>query len=179
MFQVEKYFDCGIIILKNPYFEDQRGDFFKSYNYENFKKFGINFIPKEHFYSFSKKNVLRGLHFQINEDAHQKLVNCIQGRVLDVCVDVRKESKFFNEPIAIELSEKNNRSIFIPKGFAHGFLSLEEDSLLQYMTSTGHSPKNDMGVLWSSIDFNWPISNPRISKRDSLHPPIGENLWKF
>ena len=179
MFKIIKKYSCGIIHLGIPNFQDHRGLFSKIYKSDDFLKLGISFNPKEHFHSFSNKNVLRGMHFQINKDAHSKLINCIQGSILDVCVDVRKESAYFNQPICVELHEKSFSALFIPKGFAHGFIANQDNTLVQYMTDTTHQPENDKGVLWSSINFNWPIKSPITSERDSSHPSIGENEWIF
>ena len=177
MFAIEKKFECGLIKLKIPYFKDKRGDFTKAYNYKSFKQKGIDFVPKEHFYSFSNKNVLRGMHFQIKESAHNKLIQCIQGSILDVCVDIRKKSIFYNKPISIKTSGAS--AIFIPKGFAHGFLALEDNTIVQYMADKEHDPINDKGVLWNSLDFIWPIKTPILSDRDKNHPAIGEEECIF
>ena len=96
-------------------------------------------------------------------------------------MDVRKDSPYFNVPYAVELSERNNIAILIGKGYAHGFLSLSDDSWMLYSTSTVHCPPMDRGVLWSSIAYDWPIENPCISERDGLHPSIleiGNTIWK-
>ena len=177
MFEIEKKYECGLIKLKLPHYIDKRGDFTKSYNFDIFQKIGIDFSPREHFHSFSNKNVLRGMHFQIKESAHQKLVQCVQGTILDICVDVRKNSIFYNKPIAIELF--GNSALLIPKGFAHGFISFENNTIVQYMTDKEHDPKNDRGVLWKSLDFDWPIKNPIVSKRDQSHSAIGEEECIF
>jgi dTDP-4-dehydrorhamnose 3,5-epimerase len=119
------------------------------------------------------------MHFQVKNSAQQKLVTCPVGKVLDVIVDVRIESPYFNKPISIELGEKEPLAILIGKGYAHGFLSLTDNSFMQYLTSTVHSPAHDKGVLWSSIDFNWPTDSPKISNRDSNHPAIGREICIF
>ncbi len=169
----------GVLILNLERFSDERGDFNKIFQQESFSSLGIKFVPKEYFYSTSKKNVLRGMHFQVGSDAHDKLVYCSQGMILDVIVDVRKESKYFNAPISIELSGKDSMAVFIGKGYAHGFLTKSNHSVMHYFTSTVHSPKNDKGVLWSSINFDWQIKNPIISKRDEFHPDINEVKCEF
>ena len=179
MYKILKKYDCGVIRFKIPNFNDERGNFSKIYNYEALLKIGLDFEPKEHFYSISNKNVLRGLHFQTNKSAHNKIISCIQGSMLDICVDVREDSKFFNQPIEIYMNENSNEGIFIPKGFAHGFLSLEDSTIVQYLTDKIHDPNNDKGVLWNSINYSWPIKKPTLSLRDSSHPNIGVNKWKF
>ena len=103
----------------------------------------------------SNKNVIRGMHCQFKEAKHNKLVTCIQGSVLDVVVDIRKESKLFNKPYSIILSEDKNKSLLIGEGYAHGFLSLQENTILQYITSYPYLSELDSGVNWKSINFKW------------------------
>lgn len=162
----------GIKVLKLNKFEDERGTFLKTYNRDFFFSMNMPFIPEEQYITSSKKDVIRGMHFQTKEDAHKKLVTCINGSVLDVVVDIRRDSKNFNMPLAFKLSDKNSKALLIEKGFAHGFLSLENDSTMLYMTSTGYSPNNDKGFFWKSINYDWPIKNPIISERDKNHPNL-------
>jgi dTDP-4-dehydrorhamnose 3,5-epimerase/CDP-3, 6-dideoxy-D-glycero-D-glycero-4-hexulose-5-epimerase len=112
------------------------------------------------------------MHYQVEEAAHLKLVSCPIGRILDVVVDIRPESDQFNHPFAIELNSQQPQALLIDKGYAHGFLTIEDQSLVQYLTSTVHDPLRDQGVHWASIDFDWPVKTPVISKRDSRQPPI-------
>lgn len=100
----------------------------------------------------------------------------MKGRVLDVVVDIRLGSPYFNQPVSIELSESEPTSLLIAKGYAHGFLALEDESWMLYSTSTVHQPELDRGVLWSSINFNWPIQDPLLSQRDQQHPSI--HSWR-
>lgn len=169
----------NIYLLEIPKFEDERGIFLKGYNKNDFSNLGINFSPKEQFFTCSKKNVLRGMHFQIEEFAHDKLVYCPLGKVLDVIVDVRTESKYYDKPYAVELSDDKPLALFIGKGYAHGFFTKRNDSWLHYHTSTTHNPNLDMGIHWKSISFNWPVNHPLVSNRDSQHPKIGEINCKF
>ena len=162
----------GVCLLKHPHFLDNRGSLEKFYNVDGFNELGFNFVPKECFLSESHADVLRGMHYQRGEAAHDKLVTCIRGRILDVIVDIRPESPNFNKPVSFELMDETIYSIYIGKGYAHGFLTLEDNSLILYHTSTVHSPSHDVGVLWSSIDVDWPTANPIISSRDQSHPDI-------
>lgn len=159
----------GCYLIESPVFNDTRGQFIKTFHKNIFSKNGINIELAEEFYSSSKKNVLRGMHFQLPPSDHDKLVYCIKGRVLDVFLDIRKKSPTFGESIGIELSGENARSLFLPKGIAHGFLSLEDDSVMIYKTSTVHNPIKDCGILWNSFGFKWPDENPIISDRDTKH----------
>ena len=179
MYKILKKYNCGLITLKIPKYEDHRGSFLKLFNFDELNKMGINFKPKEHFHSISNKNVIRGMHFQVNESAHNKIVHCITGSIIDVCVDIRKESKYYNKPIAIKLEGESDLAVFIPKGFAHGFLSLKNKTIVQYMADKEHNPKQDKGILWSSINYNWQCNNPILSTRDAEHPSIGDEECIF
>lgn len=162
----------GVFLLDCSYYQDLRGSFTKFFHSESFIREGIDFVPAESFLSRSSAGVLRGMHFQIGEAAHNKLVYCLRGRVLDVVVDVRSESPKFNQPVAIKLSGDEPVALLITKGYAHGFLSLSDENWMLYSTTTTHCSELDRGVLWSSIDFDWPIQHPLLSERDQTHPSI-------
>lgn len=161
-----------VFLLECPFFPDKRGNFAKIFNSEFLLSQGISFTPAESFLTRSNKEVLRGMHFQNGISAHEKLVTCIKGTVLDVVVDVRPDSLNFNKPFSVELSESSNKAILIGKGYAHGFLVLDNDSWILYSTTTVHNPTLDCGVLWDSIAFEWPCSRPLLSERDKCHPKI-------
>lgn len=165
----------GVALLQCPRYVDLRGDFTKLYHSDAMTSLGMQFKPVECFMTRSKAGVIRGMHFQVHDAAHDKLVCCLKGRVLDVIVDIRTESPHFNKPVALELCEEDNIALLIGKGYAHGFLSIEEDSWMMYATNTVHNPSLDRGVLWSSINFEWPVNAPIISDRDKRHPAIGEH----
>jgi dTDP-4-dehydrorhamnose 3,5-epimerase len=169
----------GVFVIRTPRFEDERGVFFKVYNSTFYDALPNPFYPAEQFTSVSTKGVLRGMHFQTGRSAHQKLISCIAGEMLDVVVDVRPESPNFNKPISLKLSNNSSISILIAKGYAHGFLSLSSSCTIQYLTSSVHSPGEDQGVLWSSLNFDWPIDKPLISPRDASHPQIGSVKYTF
>ena len=159
--------------------QDIRGDFLKVYNLNDFKKYNIDFLPHECYFSTSSLNVIRGMHYQVSSYAHEKVVTCFQGEVLDVIVDVRKYSINYNKPVSCILKSDSPQAIYIGKGYAHGFLSLRENSKMSYLTSTVYDPSSDCGVLWSSINFKWPIDNPILSDRDKLHPLLGDHKCEF
>ena len=164
----------GVSVLDCPYFHDHRGDFTKLFHAEALLAQGIAFTPAESFLTRSNAGVLRGMHFQADEAAHDKLVTCIKGRVLDVVVDVRPDSPHFNHPFSIELTDTSYTALMIGKGYAHGFFTLDDDSWMLYSTSTVHCTSLDRGVLWSSIAFKWPSEQPVLSERDGRHPSIQE-----
>ncbi len=160
----------GCSIVHTNRLEDNRGDFMKTYHEEIFRDRGIHTIWSEEYFSTSHKDVIRGMHFQTPPYDHDKLVNCISGRVLDVVVDLRTDSGNYGKVISVELSGENGKMIFIPKGCAHGFLSLEDNSVMFYKVSQVYTATNDMGLAWDTIGIEWPVSNPIISVRDQNHP---------
>jgi dTDP-4-dehydrorhamnose 3,5-epimerase len=162
----------GVYVLDCPHFPDQRGDFTKLFHIDALSKQGIAFTPAESFLTRSKADVLRGMHFQVGEAAHEKLVTCVKGQVLDVVVDVRPGSPHFNKPFALEITGSSNTALLIGKGYAHGFLTLAADSWMLYFTSTVHCPSLDRGILWSSIAYDWPVCDPTLSDRDAGHPRL-------
>ena len=163
---------CFEIDIRN--LRDDRGSFFKTYNIESFKQSGLETNWQEEYFSLSEKNVLRGMHFQIPPKDHVKLVTCLSGAVLDVIVDLRKNSSTFKKCASFELNEQNKKMLYIPTGCAHGFLSLYNNTLMFYKVSSVYSPEHDQGILWSSINFNWPCDNPITSERDRKQPNLQE-----
>ena len=163
--------DCaGLFVLQPRIFTDPRGSFVKTFHAGLFSELGIPFSPREEFFSVSTKNVLRGMHFQTPPAAHSKLVYCATGRVLDVVLDLRQNSPTRGQTVSRELSAANREMLFIPVGFAHGFLSLEDNTMMVYQTDTVHAPANDAGVAWHSFGFNWPVGSPIVSERDGKFP---------
>jgi dTDP-4-dehydrorhamnose 3,5-epimerase len=160
----------GLKIIRPKIFRDARGAFIKTFHRDFFREHGIGFEPLEEFFSTSAKNVLRGMHFQAPPAAHAKLVYCLAGRVLDVVLDLRRNSPTFGRSCARELNAASHEIFFIPIGFAHGFLALEDDSMMLYQTSSVHSPAHDAGVRWDSFGFAWPVENPILSERDRTIP---------
>jgi len=155
---------CFEIIPK--VFKDDRGRFVKTFHENIFSDHGIEFTAKEEFYSTSKKNVFRGLHFQLPPAAHNKLVYCAKGQIIDFLVDLRKKSSSYGKSLSIDLSEENGRILYIPIGIAHGFLSLSDDSLMVYKTDHVYSPEADTGILWSTCNLALPSQGLIISDRD-------------
>ena len=150
-------------------FRDKRGVFHKTYNQDKFQEHGIEMEFKEQFFTCSNKNVLRGMHFQLPPHDQSKLITCLTGSVLDVFLDLRKNSATYGQTDSIILSEDSGMSVFLPSGIAHGFLSLEDNTGMMYSTSSVYNSLSDSGVLWNSIDYSWPIKNPEISDRDNKH----------
>ncbi|RRJ94453.1 dTDP-4-dehydrorhamnose 3,5-epimerase [Opitutaceae bacterium TAV4] len=169
----------GAHLLKPKVFEDARGDFVKTFHSGAFAELGIPFAPAEEFFSTSRKGVLRGMHFQLPPHDHAKLVYCIRGRVLDVLVDLRKTSPTYRQVASAELSCENHHQFYIPSGVAHGFLALEDNSVMVYKTTTVYAPSHDAGIRWDSFDFNWGTTAPIISPRDTAFSPLADFVSPF
>ena len=163
-----------VILIETKVFQDKRGFFTETYKKSEFKENGINeeFV-KENF-AHSKYGVLRGLHFQKNPKAQGKLVKVIKGIVFDVAVDIRKGSPTYGKWVGVTLSGENNKILYIPKGFAHGFCVLSEEADFLYKVTNEYSPEFESGVLWNDPEINikWPIKNPIINERDSKYQTL-------
>lgn len=159
-----------LLIIKPKVFEDERGHFFESYNQNIFSNLGINVNFVQDNQSLSGKNVLRGLHFQNPPFAQAKLVRVIKGSVLDVAVDIRKNSPTYGKHVSIELSEKNKTMFYIPEGFAHGFLTLENNTIFTYKCTNFYNKESEGCILWndSELNINWNVNNPIISDKDKV-----------
>ncbi len=156
----------GVFVIHSFYVEDERGVFVKVFNDDEFSDNRIDFVIKESYYSISNKDVIRGMHFQMPPYEHAKLVYVVEGAIVDVLLDLRKESKTFMKYISFELSGNNHKAIFIPKGIAHGFKSLVNNTITVYSVSSGYSPDSDAGIRYDSFGYNWDVSNPILSNRD-------------
>lgn len=171
----------GVKILKPPVFKDERGHFIKTFNEDQLASHGVRLDIREEFFTTSAANVIRGMHFQAPPHAHNKIIYCIKGRVIDVLLDLRADSPTLNEFRCFTLSEANMHIAYIPIGIAHGFLSQEDGSCLVYKVDTVYAPQSDSGVRWDSFGFEWPLSSgtPLISERDAALPTHAEFLTPF
>jgi dTDP-4-dehydrorhamnose 3,5-epimerase len=157
--ETEKFFIDGLILLSPKVFADERGYFFESFNAERYREFGI---PMDDFVqdnvSSSGRGVLRGLHFQRAPMAQGKLVQVLHGKVLDVAVDIRSDSSTFGKFVAVELSGENHRELWIPAGFAHGFLALEDDTIFSYKVTAPYAKEHEAGIRYDDPDIAivWP-----------------------
>lgn len=164
-----------VLIFEPKVFGDERGFFFESFNQKLFEEavgYPVTFVQDNH--SKSSKGVLRGLHYQLPPYAQGKLVRCIVGEVFDVAVDIRKSSPTFGQWIGVNLSGENKRQLWIPEGFAHGFITLTETAEFLYKTTNYFSPQYDRGITWDdkTINIKWPlnesIGSPILSMKDTL-----------
>lgn len=160
----------GVKIINFTQAKDKRGYFSKIFDRKYFIKNNIIFRIKEHFISFSKIDVIRGMHYQSGKYAQNKLVYVIEGKINDVFIDLRKNSKTYLNVQNVVLSSTNNKAVLLPRGVAHGFRVLSKTSIVGYLVDNYYNKTHDKGILWSSIDYNWKIKKPVISKRDKNFP---------
>lgn len=160
----------GAYIIKPKVFQDERGFFLESYSEKVFAENGINakFVQDNHSLSV-KRGVLRGLHFQLPPNEQAKLVRVTRGKVLDVIVDIRKNSPTYGKWEGVELSAENFKMLFVPRGFAHAFLTLEDNTEFMYKVDNFYAPESDSGLIWNDPDLaiDWPINDPILSEKDA------------
>lgn len=170
----------GLVLIEPKIFEDERGFFFEFFSKKELKKLGIEdeFVQGNH--SKSSRGVLRGLHFQ-KKQSQGKLVRVLKGAILDVVVDLRKNSKTFSKYYKVELSEKNRKMIFVPKGFAHGFLTLEDDTEVEYMCTDYYAPEYDSGVVWNDEELNidWEFEKYKLERGEITLSEKDSNQQSF
>lgn len=173
----------GLLIIEPKAFGDDRGFFMETYNRKRYEESGVSGVFVQDNVSVSKKGTLRGLHYQAPPFAQGKLVQVLKGRVLDVAVDIRFGSPTFGKYVAVELTAENKRQFWIPAGFAHGFLALEDDTIFSYKCTNFYAPEHDRGVLWSdpSIGIEWPLNSSErlISEKDKKHPLLKDIQREF
>ena len=173
----------GLVVLKPTIFKDNRCYFMESYNQKNINKLlgDINFVQDNE--SESYRGVLRGLHFQKPPYPQAKLVRCLKGSVLDVVLDLRKDSKTYGIFENISLTEENKKQLFIPKGFAHGFIVLSKSAILSYKVDNYYNPESESGIIWNDPDLNidWKINKNEIivSEKDKNLPAFNEIINPF
>ncbi len=181
---VEETYLKECFVLKPKVFEDERGFFFESFNKKIFEtKTGItaNFVQDNQ--SKSSKGVLRGMHFQTEEYAQAKLIQVIKGKVFDVCVDIRKESPTFGKNFSIILDDIDHKQVYIPKGFAHGFLVLEDDTIFSYKCDNFYNKESESGILYNdedlNIEWNFPFEKLIVSEKDKQLPSFKDFVNEY
>ena len=175
-----------VVIIEPKVHGDERGYFvetFRADKLEEFLGYKINFCQDNE--SKSSRGVLRGLHYQLHPAAQTKLVRVIQGRVLDVAVDIRKNSPTFGKRVAVELSGENKKQMLVPRGFAHGFVVLEDDTVFAYKVDNYYSPQNDRGILFSdeALGIDWIVAHDELnlSAKDKTQPKLcdADDLFEY
>ena len=165
-----------VVIIKPNVFADSRGYFFESFVQRQFDEMVCKTVFVQENQSKSSYGVLRGLHYQLPPFAQAKLVSVVEGKVLDVAVDIRKGSPTFGKHVSIELSDENHLQLFIPRGFAHGFVVLSSEAVFQYKCDNYYSPQNEGAIIWNdatiSIDWKIPAADIVLSEKDKKHPAL-------
>ena len=163
----------GVVVIESDIYEDERGFFREIFHTDKYQQLGQIFVQDNH--SYSKKGVLRGLHYQLNSQ-QGKLVTAITGEIFDVAVDIRKGSPTFGKWTGVHLSPLNKQQIYIPEGFAHGFCVLSEMADVFYKCTDLYVPDDEYGLLWSdsSINIDWPLSQPIVSDKDCKFPELNK-----
>jgi dTDP-4-dehydrorhamnose 3,5-epimerase len=174
MFEFLKSAIPGCMEIQPRVFDDERGRFVKIFHEGLFAERGLCTDFAEEFYSRSHRGVIRGLHFQVPPEDHVKLVYCVEGRVLDAVVDLRRGSATFGRHALFELSAVQANAVYIPRGLAHGFFTFSDEATLVYKVSTIHSPQYDAGIRWDSVGIEWPVSDPIVSIRDAALPAMAD-----
>jgi len=177
----EKTFIAGLLVIKPKVFEDERGYFFESYNEQLLEEAGLHAKFVQDNQSMSQKNVLRGLHFQAPPFAQGKLVRVIKGAALDVVADIRKNSPTYGKCFSIELNEQNKTMLWVPEGFAHGFLTLHNNTIFYYKCTNYYNKNSEGSVLWNDTDLNinWGIDTPILSEKDKAGTPFKDFVSPF
>jgi dTDP-4-dehydrorhamnose 3,5-epimerase len=171
----------GPVLIRTKIFQDERGFFTETFNRSVFESLHLPATFVQDNQSVSKRNVIRGLHYQKPPFAQGKLVRVVKGRALDVLVDIRHGSPTYGQHIAVELSEKDMLQLWIPEGFAHGFASLEDDTCFQYKCTNYYSPMHETGIRWNDpfLAIQWNLKEPIVSTKDMALPEFTPNLSDF
>lgn len=156
----------GLFVIESPKYNDARGSFQKIFNKNFFISNNLEGDINEIYYSVNNAGVMRGMHFQLPPDDHAKIVYVTKGTILDGVIDLRKSSPNYGKAFLMGMSEKDDNYLYIPRGFAHGFLSLEDGTIVNYAQTSVYSPGNDCGISLTTCGINWNIDNPIISERD-------------
>lgn len=171
-----------LYMIEPQVFGDNRGWFMESWSQKKMEEAGLfyNFVQDSHSFS-EKKGTLRGLHFQKGSSSQAKLVRCVRGAVLDVAVDLRKNSKTYKKWVGCVLSEENKKQFLIPRGFAHGFLTLTDNVEFVYKADNYYDPQADRNIIWNDeeINIDWGIENPILSEKDKKAPKLSESDVDF
>ena len=170
---------AGLSLFRPKLFRDERGTFVKTFHSPSYEAEGIVFDTQEEFYSSSSAGVIRGMHFQVPDRAHAKLVTCLQGRILDVVLDLRLTSPSYGQHWSVVIESADPAVLYVPIGFAHGFLAQTPNALVHYRCTTAHSPAHDRGIRWDSFGFAWPERRPIVSARDKTFPPLSGFVSPF
>ena len=177
--EIEELSIEGCYLITPRIINDERGCFVKTLNKDIFLEHGLCSDFEEEYFSLSNQNVLRGMHFQKPPSAHAKLIYCMEGEVLDVFVDIRRDSSTYQKHQKLNLDSTYRRILYLPPGIAHGFYTLTSSAIMIYKTSTCYDPVNDDGILWNSCGIDWMIESPLLSARDESFLPMNSYKSPF
>ncbi|MDD2773300.1 MAG: dTDP-4-dehydrorhamnose 3,5-epimerase [Elusimicrobiales bacterium] len=179
-FKFENLAIPGIILITPKFFPDNRGAFGETYKRSEFAGHGIQESFVQDNQSVSEKGVLRGLHYQKNPKAQGKLIRCLLGKILDIAVDIRRGSPSFGKWVGLILDGESAKMLYVPPGFAHGFLALTK-SMVLYKTTAEYAPDCERGIIWNdpAIAVDWRIKNPALAAKDMLHPLLKDSDNNF
>lgn len=169
----------GCYEIQLPVHSDARGMLVKSFSRIPFAKHALEVSFIETFYTISGENVLRGMHLQVPPADHAKVVYCVSGSVLDVCLDVRRGSPSFGEHISLEISASRHNALYLPRGVAHGFYVRQAPAIMIYHVTSEHQPQFDKGIAWNSFGAQWPTESPLLSPRDASLPKLKDFVSPF
>lgn len=180
-FKFERLEINGLVLVRPDVFKDERGFFMEDYKQSDFHTNGINYDFVQGNHSKSQKNVLRGLHYQLKPAEQGKLVRVIKGEIFDVSVDIRRDSPTYKKWVSVNLSEENKLMLFVPPGFAHGFVTLEDNTEVIYRVTKEYSKAHERGIIWNdpTLNIKWPIENPILSQKDSMWPELNSAESNF
>lgn len=171
----------GLFVVKPKLFGDERGFFMETFARRDFEQAGVKMDVVQINHSRSSKGVLRGLHFQRHPYEQAKLVRCLRGEIFDVAVDIRAGSETYGKHYSINLSESNRYMLYVPRGFAHGFLALSNIVEVEYAVDNSYAPSYEGGIIWNDpeLGINWPVSNPLLSEKDSKWPSLRQLINSY
>ncbi len=171
----------GLLLIKPRVFQDARGYFFESFNKEKFAEIGVHEEFLQDNQSLSGKGIIRGMHFQSPPHAQGKLVRVIKGAVQDVVIDIRKNSRTYGKHYDVDLTETNFLMLYIPPGFAHGFATLEDQTIFSYKCTDVYHPETEGGLAWDDREFGikWKVSDPVLSEKDKKYQPFSLFISPF
>ncbi len=170
-----------LILIEPKFFKDERGYFLENFKFSDFSNHNIKLNVFQSNISLSKKYVLRGIHYQIPPKAQGKLISVLRGKIYDVAVDLRQSSPTFGKSVGVYLDDKSRELYWIPEGFGHGFLSLVDQTVVQYFTTSEYSSRHERSIHWADpvLKINWSISSPIVSSKDKRAPMLAEQKDLF
>ncbi len=173
-FQFKKLEIPGLVLIRPDVLRDERGSFKEIYKYSDFFAAGVKKPFLQVNQSYSKKDILRGLHYQKKPFAQAKFIRVLRGKIFDVAVDIRQGSPFFGKSVSLVLDAESEEMLFVPEGFAHGFLTLSDETQVEYLCSDVYSPQNERGLCFNdpALKINWPLKSPVLSEKDRSFPTL-------